>query len=88
MEVKIIDSSKDKVKFEVLGADYTLMTLLKEKLAKDKDVVFATYSQPHPLLEGFVVTVRGSNPEKEVKRALAELKSEAKEIKAAFKATK
>jgi DNA-directed RNA polymerase subunit L len=64
------------------------MNLLRDNLSKDKGVAFATYSQPHPLLDGYLLTVRSDNPEKDVKKALAELKSEAKEIRAAFKSAK
>jgi DNA-directed RNA polymerase subunit L len=88
MEVKIVDTAKGKGKFEVYGADNTLMNLLREELAKNKDVEFATYSQPHPLLDGYVLTVRADNPEKEVKKALSEMKSSAKGIRAAFKSAK
>lgn len=88
MEVKIVESSKDKLKFEVYGADHALMNLLRDKLANTKGIEFATYSQPHPLLEGFLVTVVGNDPEKAVKRAVSELKSDMKEVKAALKAAK
>lgn len=88
MEVKVLESTKDKMRFEVYGADHTLMTMLREELLKNKNVEFSTYSTPHPLLPGFVVTVTGKDPEKEVKKALAGIKDSAKEIKAAFKKAK
>ncbi len=88
MEVKIVDSTKDRIKFEIHGTDHAMMNLLRDKLAKTKGVDFATYSQPHPLIEGFMVTVRGDDPEKLVKRALSEVKSDMKEVKAAMKAAK
>lgn len=83
MEVKILEKGKDTVKFEVYGADHALMNMIREELAKSKGVEFATYSQPHPLLEGFVVTVKGKDAEKEIKSALAAVKKDAKDIKAA-----
>jgi DNA-directed RNA polymerase subunit L len=88
MEVKLIDTVKRKGKFEVYGVDNILMNLLRDELAKDKEVDFVTYSQPHPLLDGYVLTVKADNPGKEVKKALAGLKSEVKGMKSAFKSAK
>jgi DNA-directed RNA polymerase subunit L len=88
MEAKIIDGTKDKARFEIYGADHNLMNLLKARLATNKDVEFVTFSQPHPLLDGFVLTIKGNDPEKLLKKGLAELKSDAKELRAAFKSAK
>ena len=88
MEVKILEHGKDKLRFEVYGADHPLMGLLAKKLSSSKTVEFATYSVPHPLLEGFVVTVKAADPEKEVKKAFAEMKGDASEIAMAFKKAK
>ena len=84
MEVKIVEKKKDKLKFEVYGSDHGLMNLLREELAADKNVDFSTYSTPHPLLDGFVVTVIGKDPEASVKKALSAMESYSKDVKAAF----
>jgi len=88
MNVKVIEKKSGKMKFKVKGADYTLINLLRQKLMERKGVEFATYSVPHPLLEGFVLTVRGKDPEAEVKKALGELKKETAEMSKVLKAAK
>jgi DNA-directed RNA polymerase subunit L len=88
MEVKVREGSKDKLAFEVYGADRTIMNLLVEKLRESKSVEYALFSVPHPLLDGFVVTVKATDAEKEVKSALKALKVDADELKAAFKKAK
>jgi len=88
METKILEHKKDKLKIEVIGADHTLLGLLREELTKDKSIEFSTYSRPHPLLEGYVVTVRGKTPEASLKKALAAVTKDSKELAAAFKKAK
>jgi DNA-directed RNA polymerase subunit L len=84
MEVKIIENKADKLKFGVFGVDHVLMNLLVEQLTKDKDVVFSTYSEPHPLLDGFEVTVRGKDPISSVEKAIAAAGKDIKEIESAL----
>lgn len=88
MDTKIVEHTKDTLKFEVYDSDHALMGLLIKKLSASKGVDVAIYSVPHPLFDGFLVTVKGKDPEKEVKKALSELKGDAAEIKAAFKKAK
>ena len=48
MEIKILDDKKNKLMFEVKGADHTLCNALKTELWNDKHVKIATYSIRHP----------------------------------------
>jgi DNA-directed RNA polymerase subunit L len=88
MDIKIIENKKDSLRVEIHGTDHAMMNLLRGKLESGKEVDFSTYSEPHPLLDGFVVTVKGKDSEASFKKALAELKADAKEISAAFKKAK
>jgi len=88
MEIKVIEEKKDSLQFEVYGADHVLMNLLRDELEGDKTVDFTTYSTPHPLLDGYLVTVKGKDPQASVKRALGAVKSEVKDIKDSFKKAK
>jgi DNA-directed RNA polymerase subunit L len=85
MEIKTIEKKSDLLRVEVHGADHALMNLLRGKLNEVAGVEFATYSTPHPLLEGFEVTVKGKDPEGALKKAIAAVKKEASDIKSAFK---
>ncbi len=88
MEVKKLEDKKGKAKFEIKGADHLLVNLLVQKLLESRNVEFATYSRPHPLLEGFVLTVRGKKPEDEVKKAVKEVKKDAASMKKALTSAK
>ena len=48
MEIKILDDKKNKLIFEVKGADHTLCNALKTELWNDKHIKIATYSIRHP----------------------------------------
>jgi DNA-directed RNA polymerase subunit L len=88
MDVKIVENKKDSLRVEVYGTDHAMMNLIREKLSADKDVEFSTYSEPHPLLDGFVITVKGKKPEDSLKTAIAAVKKDVKDIKAAVKKAK
>lgn len=85
MEIKLVEKKDDKLKFEVYGADHAIMNLLRDKVEHEKGVDFATYSTPHPLLDGYVMTVRGKKPEKVVEKALSDLKKENKSLASSLK---
>jgi DNA-directed RNA polymerase subunit L len=88
MEVKIIEKTADTMRFEVHGADHALMNVMREKLSEDKNVEFSTYSEPHPLFEGFVITIKSKDPEASAKKALAAMKADVKEVIATYKSAK
>ena len=48
MEIKILDDKKNRLLFEVKGADHTLCNAMKTELLSDKHVKIATYSIRHP----------------------------------------
>ena len=48
MEIKILDNKKNRLTFELKGADHTLCNALKAELWNDKHVKIATYSIRHP----------------------------------------
>lgn len=81
MDIKIVENKKEKLRFEVHGGDHALMNLLIKHLESDPDVIFSTYSVPHPLLEGFMVTVRGKDPQGSVKKALTAMRKDTGDLK-------
>ena len=50
MEIKVIDDKKNRMVFEVKGADHTLCNSLKNELYKDSHVKVSTYNVEHPLV--------------------------------------
>ena len=67
MDVKILEETKERIKAEIVGEDYTLCNALREELWSDKTVKVAGYHMEHPLLGNPVILVES---EKDVKKAL------------------
>ena len=51
MEIKILEETKNKLRFHVEGEDNTFLNLLKEELWKDKAVKIAAYKLAIQILE-------------------------------------
>jgi len=91
MEINIVEERNDFLKFEVKGTSHTMMNLLRKTLVENKNVNIVMYSVPHPLLEGFMFELegeKGANVDKELKKAIADLKGDMKEFRAAWKKAK
>jgi DNA-directed RNA polymerase subunit L len=76
MEIKVIEQTKKKMIFELIGVDHTFCNILKEELNKDDNVKTATYTIAHPLVRvpKFIVETKGDKEPTDV------LKSAAKKI--------
>ena len=48
MEVKVLDDKRNKLIFEIKGADHTLCNAIKKEIYNDKHVKIATYHIRHP----------------------------------------
>lgn len=48
MEVKVIENKKNRLIFELKGADHTLCNILKTEMWNDEHVKTSTYSIKHP----------------------------------------
>lgn len=91
MEINILEGRNDFLKFEIKGSSHTLMNLLRKKLAENKKIKIVMYSVPHPLLEGFIFEIegeKGANVDKELKKAISDLKGDTKEFREAWKKAK
>lgn len=91
MEIKIIEKSKNKLKFELVGEDHTFSNLLKDALKSIKHVEIATYSVDHPLISNpeFLIQTDGEDPikclndaAKSMQKTLSEMQKDAEKIKA------
>jgi DNA-directed RNA polymerase subunit L len=76
MELKVLEQSRKRMIFELVGTDHTFCNALKEELNKDDNVKNATYTIPHPLIRipKFIVETKGEKEPADV------LKSAAKRI--------
>lgn len=90
MEIKVLESAKKRLVFELKGADHTICNVLKTELWKDKDIDVATYSIEHPLIgiPRIIVETKSGDPKKAIMKAIQNLESQNKEFLTKFKRIK
>ncbi|AWR97658.1 DNA-directed RNA polymerase subunit L [Acidianus sulfidivorans JP7] len=57
MQIKILKSTDTYLELQIDGEDHTLGNLIAEILRDTKGVVYASYYQPHPLIQSIVIKV-------------------------------
>ena len=80
----MLSQSKNEIKIELEGVGHTLCNLLQKKLLEDKNVGFAGYNIPHPLVEKAIVYVRMNGTSKP-KVALIKAANKAIKLNSEFK---
>lgn len=82
MNLSIINDEKNflEVKFE--GDAHSFLNLIKRKLIDNKEVAFAGYNKPHPLINDSLLVLRTAKaePKKLFKEAVDELIAELKDL--------
>jgi len=80
MEFNVIEESKTKLVFKLMGETHTFCNALKQELQGVKGVSVATYRIDHPLagIPKFQIETKGIEPRKALKTALSALKKKAK----------
>lgn len=75
MEIKIVEKSKKKVIFDLVGADHTFSNALKKELWNDKNIKISAYNVEHPLIgvPRFIVEADDKDPEKVLLDAIKRL---------------
>ena len=77
MELVIVEDKKNKLIFELKGADHTICNVLKTELWNDSHIKTATYSVKHPLISSprLIVETDGSvSPRSAVTDAVSRLR--------------
>ena len=66
MELKVIEKSKKRLVFDLVGADHTFSGALKKELWNDKSIKISAYNVEHPLIgiPRFIVETEDKDPEK------------------------
>ncbi len=88
MEIKVLEHTKNRMKFELLNHTHTLANAVSKELWNDKDIEVAGYALDHPLVKNsavMIVETSGSDPKKAVLAAIARLKKRNKEFLSNFK---
>jgi DNA-directed RNA polymerase subunit L len=91
MEIKVLEHTKKRIIFELIGADHTFCNGLKKELWNDASIRAAAYNIAHPLIgiPKFIVETNGQKDADEVlKAAVSRLKKHNKEFLTIFKEAK
>jgi DNA-directed RNA polymerase subunit L len=82
MKIKVIENSKNRLKFELEGKSHTLCNALSSELWNDKDVTAAGYTLEHPLIANAVLIVETekTEPKKALLKAIERLKKKNKKF--------
>lgn len=75
MELKVVEKSKKKLVFDLVGADHTFSNALKKELWNDKSIKVSAYNVEHPLIgiPRFIVETDDKDPEKALLDAVKRL---------------
>lgn len=75
MEIKVVEKSKKRFIFDLVGADHTFSNALKKELWNDKSIKVSAYSIAHPLIgiPRFIVETEDKEPEKALLDAVKRL---------------
>lgn len=81
MELNVLEQKKNRIVFELPGADHTFCNALKQELWNDKDVTVSAYNIRHPLIgiPKFIVESKG-----DVKSALSDASSRLQKQNSSF----
>jgi DNA-directed RNA polymerase subunit L len=87
MKIKVLEQTKNRLKFELEGKTHTLCNAISSELWNDKDVAVAGYHLEHPLISNaaLVVEVEKGDPKKVLLKAVDRLTKKNKEYLAQVK---
>jgi len=75
MNLTIVNNEKNFLEVSFEGNAHTILNLIKSKLLDEKDVTFAGYNKPHPLLEksSLIIRTKKEDPKKVLKKSIDEI---------------
>lgn len=86
MKVEVLKKGKKDFEIKITGESHTLLNLLHEELLKDKNVDFAAYTKPHPLVDYsvFYFRMKSGDPKKSLTEAIKRISSLATDFEKEF----
>lgn len=90
MELRVVEKSKKRFIFELIGADHTFCNALKRELWNDKAVKISAYNIEHPLIgiPKFIIEADDKEPEKILVDAVKRLQKKNEQFLELFKKIK
>jgi DNA-directed RNA polymerase subunit L len=83
LKLKILERTTETLKVEIEGEGHTFSNLLESVLLEDRNVEFASYDIPHPLISHTIImikTKKGNKPETLLKKAVRKIIKQGKEF--------
>ena len=86
MEIKVLESEKNRLRFEIIGESHTLGNIITKELWNDSDVTISGYNLKHPQTANVSLLIETSkkDPKKVLLETLATLKKRQTEFKTQF----
>jgi DNA-directed RNA polymerase subunit L len=90
MELKVIENTKKRLVFDLVGCDHTFSGALKKELWNDKSIKVAAYNVEHPLIgiPRFIVEADDKDPQKVLLDAVKRLEKKNESFTESFKKIK
>ena len=87
MEIKVLESEKNRLKFDIIGETHTLANLITKKLWEEEDVAVSGYNMKHPQTSKVTILIETTkkDPKKVLLETLSHIKKDGNEFKAQFK---
>ena len=87
MEIKVLKNQQNHLEFVLKGERHTLPNILKDRLSRDSNVIFAAYKLHHPLDNEaiFIVKTQGKTAKKALNDACKSIVSELTEFQKSSK---
>ena len=86
MEINVMEDKKDKIEFELDGANQSFCNALRKELWTDSHIKAAGYSISHPLIgkPHFIVETDGADTKKTLTSAASRIKKQAESFESDF----
>ncbi|MBT4174737.1 DNA-directed RNA polymerase subunit L [archaeon] len=90
MEIKVVESEKNRIKLEFVAKSHTLVNAIVKELWNDKETVIAGYNLKHPQVDNpvLILETKTKVPKKVLLDAISRLEKGTKEFASAFKKLK
>lgn len=84
MQLNVLESEAKRAVIELVGADHTVLLIVRDQLEKDSDVKLVTFAVDHPLVgtPKLIVETTRKKPQTAVLDAIKELRDELDDVEA------
>jgi len=87
MEIVVLENTKNRLRFQIVGKTHTLANLITKKLWDEEDIIISGYNLKHPQTSNveLLIETTKKDPKKVLLDTLTKIKKESNDFKVAFK---